>query len=139
MPLPRLRLTVRRLMLLVALLGALLGAGIEARRLYRLSLEHTEMAEWFRQRGLPQWELGLKSTHEEWLAQIRAIKELNSENRERGETRFWYASPPPPEVCRVMVDHYRALEAKYRRAARYPWLAVEPDPPTPRPTWTEPE
>jgi hypothetical protein len=29
------------------------------------------------------------------------------------------------------VEYYSALARKYRRAARYPWLLVEPDPPEP--------
>jgi hypothetical protein len=30
------------------------------------------------------------------------------------------------------IDRWRAqMEAKYRRAARYPWLTVGPDPPKP--------
>ncbi len=28
-------------------------------------------------------------------------------------------------------DHYRRLKEKYRYAARYPWVGVEPDPPEP--------
>jgi hypothetical protein len=28
--------------------------------------------------------------------------------------------------------HYTALNRKYERAARYPWLTVEPDPPPPK-------
>ena len=28
-------------------------------------------------------------------------------------------------------EYYRLLERKYQRAARYPWLPVEPDPPKP--------
>lgn len=27
-----------------------------------------------------------------------------------------------------LMDHYDGLKAKYERAARYPWLPVEPDP-----------
>jgi hypothetical protein len=29
------------------------------------------------------------------------------------------------------ADHHAALVRKYHRAARYPWLSVEPDPPEP--------
>ena len=34
---------------------------------------------------------------------------------------------------RARASHYGALAAKYQRAARYPWLPVEPDPPEPPP------
>lgn len=29
------------------------------------------------------------------------------------------------------IEYHRRLATKYRRAARYPWLSVEPDPPEP--------
>ena len=29
------------------------------------------------------------------------------------------------------ADHHASLARKYERAARYPWLPVEPDPPEP--------
>jgi hypothetical protein len=36
------------------------------------------------------------------------------------------------ERYRRLFFHYRRIRKKYERAARYPWLPVEPDPP-----WTE--
>ncbi len=35
-------------------------------------------------------------------------------------------------------EHYRDLSLKYRRAARFPWLPVDPDPPEPRPIDPDP-
>ncbi len=32
---------------------------------------------------------------------------------------------------RDRADHHAAMARKYQRAARYPWLMVEPDPPEP--------
>jgi hypothetical protein len=39
----------------------------------------------------------------------------------------------PQRVARgeQMAAYYKALKLKYQRAARYPWLSVEPDPPIP--------
>jgi hypothetical protein len=39
----------------------------------------------------------------------------------------------PQRVARgeQMADCHRKLRIKYQRAARYPWLPVEPDPPEP--------
>jgi hypothetical protein len=34
-------------------------------------------------------------------------------------------------VCPGHVDYHARLARKYERAARYPWLPVEPDPPEP--------
>jgi hypothetical protein len=37
------------------------------------------------------------------------------------------------EQKELAIEHWRsAMEVKYRRAARYPWLSVEPDPPDPK-------
>jgi hypothetical protein len=33
--------------------------------------------------------------------------------------------------CARISAHYTRLKLKYERAARYPWLPVEPDPPEP--------
>jgi hypothetical protein len=32
----------------------------------------------------------------------------------------------------TQAEHHRAIEAKYRRAARQPWLSAAPDPPASR-------
>jgi hypothetical protein len=32
---------------------------------------------------------------------------------------------------RIWLEYYRGLTAKYKHAAHYPWLPVEPDPPDP--------
>jgi hypothetical protein len=47
----------------------------------------------------------------------------------RGEGRA------PQRVARgeQMADYHRRLRIKYERAARYPWLRFEPDPPEPEP------
>ena len=34
-------------------------------------------------------------------------------------------------VAKARAAHHAALRSKYERAARYPWLPVEPDPPEP--------
>lgn len=138
MHLTRSRLTVCRLMALVALLGVLLGVGIEALRLYRLSQEYAGRAYGLRVRMLSRYEKGSRKSREEWLADFRAAKESDMAKWTSGGT-FQVARPLPPEVCRIKADHYRALVAKYDRASRCPWLPVEPDPPPPEPAWTEPE
>src|SRR4051812_43911225 len=37
-----------------------------------------------------------------------------------------------PGGAKAQVAYHAALRIKYERAARYPWLAVEPDPPAPK-------
>jgi hypothetical protein len=52
------------------------------------------------------------------------------------EFRYLHWGPATPDVP-IMQAHYRrseyfeALQRKYERAARYPWLPVAPDPPEP--------
>jgi hypothetical protein len=44
--------------------------------------------------------------------------------------REWYGNYV--EQKELAIERWRsAMEAKYQRAARYPWLSVEPDPPEP--------
>jgi hypothetical protein len=50
---------------------------------------------------------------------------------------WWMAAPPgidpgPPVIGSARDRWHADLVSKYRRAARYPWLSVEPDPPMPK-------
>ena len=139
MTIPRTRLTVRRLIIAVALAGLALGGCIELGRLRRLSADFTERAERARIISARKYSRGLNLTHAQWLDQWRRISEFNRQGYTTGAGVMRTGGPPPPDVCRVMTNHYAQLEAKYRRAARYPWLAVVPDPPLPEMPWTIPE
>ena len=73
-------------------------------------------------------------SHEEWLAQCR---EIDRKNREgpffiSGGNRLFFFEPDPPEVERRMAEYWGRMKAKYERAARRPWLPVEPDAKPPR-------
>ena len=104
------RFTVRRLMLAVAIAGLLLGGFVEFKvlrgrsdRYRRVAREHAEMGEMLRSlAGQPGMSL-------------------------------LYCSPGPgarsvPYPIETVIDHQDRLRRKYERAARYPWLGVEPDP-----------
>jgi hypothetical protein len=41
-------------------------------------------------------------------------------------------SPARLALMKAEASHYARMRAKYERAARYPWLAIEPDP---QPPW----
>jgi hypothetical protein len=50
--------------------------------------------------------------------------------------RRYHWGPAEPEKPVIAAhyrrsDHFAALRAKYERAARFPWLPMPPDPPTP--------
>jgi hypothetical protein len=82
------RITVRRLMVAVAIFGIMAGGGVEARRRHDRFLAVAERHWW----ATLTWPLRLDPREFEW---------------------------------------HRAMQAKYERAARYPWLPVAPDTPVP--------
>jgi hypothetical protein len=106
------RFTVRLLMLAVALvalgLGYLTTRERAAIRLAR-SAYHAAEAEGYR-RIVADWGKG----------EVRLIN-LTREQAEADVERF-----------KRSAVHHDAMSRKWREAARYPWLPVEPDPPEPR-------
>lgn len=48
---------------------------------------------------------------------------------------FWFPRDDPADEryqnFKKPFAHYTGLVSKYRRAARYPWRSIEPDPPDP--------
>ena len=105
MRLPRVRFTVRRMMVAVAVVAvaALIQGGEFLRR---RSHDYAARADNY------AVELTLGGAEEPWPP-ITA-EEIISEQRKAERLRY-----------------YSAMEQKYRHAARRPWLPVEPDPPPP--------
>jgi hypothetical protein len=93
MRLPRVRFTVRRMMVAVAVLSLLIGWGIESGR--REGRFRT-------------------AARVHWLAS------------------FGRAPDGPGQVTEAGLRWHDRMAEKYDRAARYPWLPVEPDPPEPK-------
>ena len=102
----RFRFTVRRLMVAVAIVAVVIGIGVEvARRRGR----YTRLA---RQHAVVRDELH----------------------------KFLMIVPPSASVeffgdrkaIAALVGYHGRMKEKYERAARDPWLPVEPDPPEPR-------
>ncbi len=111
MKLPRVRFTVRRMMVAVAILAigfAALALGIRSED-YREKAEYAAI-----------WE-----TYNAELA----------DNMERHREAWAHIGDVPVEIriakCGRLRDYYRDYKQKYRRLARYPWLPVAPDPPEP--------
>ena len=109
------RMTMRRWMIAVAAIGLMIGGGVrlKQRRDYFLSLAQSH-----------QMEVASSTARGEAL-----------------KSRFGHTSGMTTEEImhlhgdydRMMdrADHHASLARKYERAARYPWLPVEPDPPPP--------
>jgi hypothetical protein len=116
MRLPRLRFTLRTLIALVAVVAATLGGFLEYRRLMRKAAEY---------RARAADHAGIEQT-------LRTIIEKSGPNSPVDispgnglrSKRF---------TAQAVADHEAALRLKYERAAGYPWLPVEPDPPEPVP------
>jgi hypothetical protein len=101
---PRLRFSVRRLIVAVAIVGILLGVwlGLERRR------------ERFRE---------LSDRHEV-QAQLCEVRVFISKIERKPEA--WLAGN------KARFEHHLAMMRKYQQAARRPWLPVAPDPPEPK-------
>jgi hypothetical protein len=105
MRMPAVRFTIRRMMVAVAIVGVMLWTTL--------------------------W-LGTRIRAYRWMAQYHAVH------------RWTVPMAGPPGTAPRGVDSrgevtsadrnrwHAALEAKYLRAAQYPWLSIEPDPPEPK-------
>ncbi len=115
MKFPRVRFTVRRMMVIVAVSAALMGAGVGYVRLSRKAA-------------------GLRARAGEHAAMEQTLRWMIATS---GADAPVDISPGPGIrskrfTARAVADHVAALKAKYERAARFPWLHVEPDPPEPK-------
>jgi hypothetical protein len=102
MRLPRVRFTVRRMILAVAVLAALIWGGTLWQRAV-----------------LYQWKTRFHSQMER-SSVIAVIEGPNNANREE-----------LTEMSRAWANHHAALRRKYELAAARPWVYVPPDPPQP--------
>lgn len=109
MRMPRFR--IRTLMIAVAVVAVLTGAGV---KWWRSALSHEYR----------------------WKAYVA----LHREEKHGGHSFWYHAGPNAAYISEggsqlqpdpVLAEYYCRLRAKYERAARYPWFPVEPDPPPP--------
>ena len=134
MPLPRFRL--RTLMIVVAVVGvAVTGVRLRERSLAygRQADRHTQVAEMSR-----RLRLDIEADLAEKPASIDAEREPAPHRRANTIKSGLLRGPGVDPVLTIARDaegwgaverYHAALAAKYRRAARYPWLPVVPDPP----------
>lgn len=112
-----LRMTTRRWMVVVAVIAATLFLE-EHRKRAAKSAEYRTIAE----------------AHEgrlQTLALIRRLGQYPYAPCWLGRIPLRYDAETAPRHARH-VSHHTALKLKYERAARCPWLPVEPDPPEPK-------
>lgn len=107
------RFTIRRMMVLVAAIAVCVVGLMEAVRLYRLSTRYRATLSLARMR--------LQAVD----ADTKALRIRSAGNLTPGMRRAL-------ENSERRQSFYRFLIWKYERAARFPWLPVEPDQPIPR-------
>jgi hypothetical protein len=111
MRLPRVRFTLRRLMIVVAVAAVLMAASNGLARLRLLSSDYRARAE---------EHAGIEATLRRIIASDGADTPVDiSPGAGLRSRRF---------TARAVADYEAALRRKYERAARYPWLRVKPDP-----------
>jgi hypothetical protein len=123
MRMPCVRFTMRRMMIAVAVVG--MGLGIEGyrRRLVSVSVRHRQVAMAYRL--------------DAQMYKIEAMAAELERTTQVGFIGFTSDNPSGPNeddgIARRfrLAAHYQELALKYRRAAGYPWLPVEPDAPEP--------
>jgi hypothetical protein len=142
MRLPRLQFTVRRMMIVVAIAAVALGANELRRRKDRYdSLRSTH--EWRGRSSISSAEFhaSTAAANEREVERLRAaVRSRNHASRPEAEAVAQITSniEGAAAIERAAERQFRArarfhelLRKKYERAARYPWLVVEPDPPEP--------
>jgi hypothetical protein len=111
------RMTTRRWMIVVAVAALVVGFI----RLWTLRHLYLEKA----------------ANHASFRAHVLRTPESTAywENRWTDQRRGLparYPWPAGPPFVPAMGEYHDAMRIKYERAARYPWLPVEPDPPEPK-------
>jgi hypothetical protein len=113
---PRFRL--RALMIAVAIL-ALLAFGESMRRrqerYLELAADHATM----------EWGQAIRAQA------ARATPPIGVDGPGASLLYYWGNDPKAVEQATILVEYHAAMRRKYERAARQPWLPVEPDPPEP--------
>jgi hypothetical protein len=133
MPFPR--MTTRRWMVAVVAVGSSIGGYKLWRRrcdFLDRAWRHEAVGETYRafERGKREQAGGDKTVLEGHFSSVRVDGSNDpfcTKEFAAGTARIADGQTTPAEE----IAHQTAMPEKYRRAARYPWLPVEPDPPEP--------
>jgi len=130
MRLPRVRFTVRRMMIAVAIVGVLLASGMEARWLHRKHREYVNRAsiDSEGERLYSEW-AAWDIKHESDLRSM--FKRYGHEGLDDWARRMADYHGRQAAKFTLWANYHARMKAKYEAAARRPWLPVEPDPPEP--------
>jgi hypothetical protein len=132
-------------MLVVVLAGLAMGGGVWGYRMWRLSRYYAGVAQEEKSRermyrygaavysGYAEMDEESARRSASQLIDERHSKEFSEHEEQRANMKAQNAIAARETAARYasMADQYSALVRKYERAARYPWLPVEPDAPAP--------
>jgi hypothetical protein len=137
---PRPRLTIRTLMIAVALVGLTIFGSITAQRMSRRASTYELRASFWRSVQLDQGK-HLALCRKKVADLVRSTSGLRARRRDfhplqaeqlakqfADETVWWQANAAHTEE---MLTYSSMMTRKYRDAARYPWLTVPADRPAP--------
>jgi hypothetical protein len=140
MRLSRLQFTVRRLLIMLVVAGLALGGSVWGVRMSRLSGEYAGKAQNYKSlegyhRQYALYLLEQTKSDEKLMAADSPVEDIGNESLTQAskELEKNFAGQASDDFGRVVraaakADYYAALARKYERAARYPWLPVEPEP-----------
>ncbi len=125
------RMTTRRWTVLILILGIALRGWIQVGRWRDLREQYEFQAEWHQELAENPRQFADR-TNDQWRSDCGKVDERNKTGQVMlaGHPAV-LSHPPDPATARRLVDRYLLLSRKYERAARYPWLPVEPDTPVP--------
>jgi hypothetical protein len=131
---PRMRFTVRRMMVVVAAFGVVLGGWLEVSRLARVSTARRRDAASYAASEALARKFARQSSRfaQELLGVARSSRPsaVQSDFSQRLELEASIAEESAARSQRN-ADHWAMMKKKYERAARFPWSSVGPDPPPP--------
>jgi hypothetical protein len=139
MRLPRVRFTIRSMMVAVAALALLIGAD----RLLRRSTRYREMVSHFGQletasRNLQRTAERSSQRHTEWArSQVEGWGPFNDDQHRASvvaQTKDWVEAGylrQEATAYAAEADWYSQLRRQYERAASHPWEPLAPHPPRP--------
>jgi hypothetical protein len=136
MRLPRMRFTVRSVMFAIAVVAIAISGVLWGRKMRRLSGEFARAAT-----ANKQLESQCREFEGHWRSMLGPFEELARSKPDippGSVAEFQKNQQQMLDIVRKnavrwaqVADHHAALKRKYERAARYPWLSVDPDPPRP--------
>lgn len=135
MGLPRVRFTVRWLMVAVAFVALALGVEVTRRRWaeFRQRAKSYAAMEQYERSLLDGWSTVVRREDGRAVA-IRGPIAIQVPSHRGGYDEIRVTPTPGYDAAnlRLRADYHARLKRKYERATRYPWLPVAPDPPEPK-------